>query len=187
MSLLGSAIARYELYKRDKEDPRWWPILSVQPRREVFCKPRLITVRNGIIQKPVDPLRNTAEWGLLEMQRRILRAEDAARPIPGKPNRLTTASVIKSDGEIVATVSPTQYERPVNHQSTGAFVLYKGFGKKKIRKVQRRRPQGWHGNHPEQKPHDKWGDRETLNDIDLHCNQRVLQLLSEIKTAERRP
>lgn len=51
-----------------------------------------------------------------------------------------------------------------NIQHTGAFVLWKGFGKKKIRKSQRKRPAGWHGNHPEQKPIKRFG-RETLDEI----------------------
>lgn len=50
-----------------------------------------------------------------------------------------------------------------NVQHTGAFNLWKGFGKKKIRKSQRNRPAGWHGNHPEQKPIKH--DRETLDDL----------------------
>lgn len=50
-----------------------------------------------------------------------------------------------------------------NIQHTGAFILWKGFGKKKIRKSIRNRPAGWHGNHPEQKPIKH--DRETLDSI----------------------
>ena len=52
-----------------------------------------------------------------------------------------------------------------NHNATGAFILWKGFGKKKIRKAQRQRPAGWHGNHPEQKPIKV--SREALDDIPL--------------------
>lgn len=52
----------------------------------------------------------------------------------------------------------------LNIQHTGAFVLWKGFGKKKIRKSQRMRPQGWHGNHPSQKPMERFG-RETLDEL----------------------
>lgn len=37
----------------------------------------------------------------------------------------------------------------------------KGWGKKKIRKVQRHRGPGWHGNHPDQKPIKRWS-RELL-------------------------
>jgi len=53
-----------------------------------------------------------------------------------------------------------------NSQHTGAFVLFKGFGKRKIRKVQRKRAQqaGWHGHHPEQKPRDSFS-RDTLEDL----------------------
>ena len=52
-----------------------------------------------------------------------------------------------------------------NHNSTGAFILWKGFGKKKIRKSQRNRPAGWHGSHPKQKPIRV--SRETLDDIPI--------------------
>ena len=57
---------------------------------------------------------------------------------------------------------------PPNSQHTGAFVLYKGFGKRKIRKVQRKRAQqaGWHGRHPEQKPRDSFS-RDTLEDVPM--------------------
>lgn len=51
-----------------------------------------------------------------------------------------------------------------NMQHTGAFVLWKGFGKKKIRKSQRNRPAGWHGNHPEQMPRKNF-TRDTLKDL----------------------
>lgn len=49
-----------------------------------------------------------------------------------------------------------------NLQGTGAFKL-RGWGKRKIRKVQRMRPAGWHGNHPEQKPIKV--NRETLDQV----------------------
>lgn len=52
-----------------------------------------------------------------------------------------------------------------NHNQTGAFILWKGYGKRKVRKVQRNRPQGWHGNHPEQKPLKV--SRETLDDVPI--------------------
>lgn len=53
-----------------------------------------------------------------------------------------------------------------NVQHTGAFVLWKGFGKKKIRKSQRNRPAGWHGNHPEQKPVKRYS-RESLDELPI--------------------
>lgn len=39
----------------------------------------------------------------------------------------------------------------------------KGWGKKKIRKAQRKRPAGWHGSHPEQKPIKV--EREAISDL----------------------
>lgn len=85
------------------------------------------------------------------------------------------ATLPKSSAHIRVTraVSP-QYmpeDKTVNIQHTGAFVLWKGFGKKKIRKSQRKRPAGWHGNHPEQKPREKWGKREALDDVPMWAPQ----------------
>lgn len=63
-------------------------------------------------------------------------------------------------------------DKITNVQHTGAFVLWKGFGRKKIRKVQRKRAQqvGWHGNHPEQKPRDSFS-RDTLEDVPMWAPQ----------------
>ncbi len=54
-----------------------------------------------------------------------------------------------------------------NHNEKGGFVLWKGFGKRKVRKSQRNRPAGWHGNHPDQKPRDKFGKRESIADLPI--------------------
>jgi hypothetical protein len=88
---------------------------------------------------------------------------DRERPSPGLPNRMSVPEVILPDGTVTKTVATAPSTPVVNRQQTGAFVLWKGFGKKKIRKSQRNRPAGWHGNHPEQKPMKV--SRETLNDI----------------------
>jgi hypothetical protein len=61
-------------------------------------------------------------------------------------------------------------DRITNIQHTGAFILWKGFGRKKIRKKQRMRPQGWHGNHPEQKPRERF-TRDTLEDCPMWAPQ----------------
>lgn len=108
------------------------------------------------------------KWGheMAEMARRL--REDFRKPLsPGRPNLLTVDTVIRPDGTKVITVKSPRAApgtAAANHNSTGAFILWKGFGKKKIRKAQRNRPSGWRGNHPEQKPRERFG-RETLDDI----------------------
>lgn len=85
---------------------------------------------------------------------------------PGRPNLLTVDTVVFRDGARIPTTSAPRLApgtAMANHNSTGAFILWKGFGKKKIRKSQRNRPAGWHGSHPKQKPMKV--SRETLNDI----------------------
>lgn len=71
----------------------------------------------------------------------------------------------KIQQEAMNSVAP-KVDANKNIQHTGAFVLWKGFGKKKIRKSQRNRPAGWHGNHPEQKPIKRYG-RETIDEIPM--------------------
>lgn len=65
------------------------------------------------------------------------------------------ANVVKARWKAIdeATITP-QWSGPHGH---------KGWGKKKIRKAQRKRPAGWHGPHPKQKPLKV--ERDTLNDI----------------------
>ncbi len=72
-------------------------------------------------------------------------------------------NVLKAEREVLVQYAPEQ-SATQNKQHTGAFVLWKGFGKKKIRKKQRMRPQGWHGNHPEQKPMRRF-TRDVLEDV----------------------
>lgn len=163
-SLTGRHIAVEDIYRPDKDDRRW-PMLSVQPRSEVFWRPYIRVVINGVVQRPKDAYKDK-DWGAVEAARRFLFADNDAKPRPGLPNRLSTAEVIHPDGSVSRTVINESSAKP-NIQQTGAFVLWKGFGKKKIRKSQRMRPQGWHGNHPEQKPHERWGTRETFDDLPL--------------------
>lgn len=53
-----------------------------------------------------------------------------------------------------------------NSNHTGAQVIWKGFGKKKIRKSQRKRPAGYHGPRPDHDPLKRY-TRESIIDIPM--------------------
>lgn len=108
------------------------------------------------------PLFSTMQaWELSKSADRVISDDPNTRAREKLSEDWWLANVVNNRpaSTIYKPETPTQ-----NIQHTGAFVLWKGFGRRKIRKSQRRRPAGWHGNHPEQMPIKRYS-RKTIEDL----------------------
>jgi len=199
-SLTGRHISATDIY--DSEDgERGRALLSILRPGELKSSHRNVyTVATGKFIRESDPYTD-AGWGLriarvnaelrMEELKRQRRSRALSFPRPksiGQANGLTVATVVMPDGCLVRTIArPRTGESmaaitgalspgtPIaNHNEKGGFVLWKGFGKKKVRKSQRNRPAGWHGNHPAQKPIKV--SRETLDDVPIWTPEAKLKL-----------
>lgn len=157
----------------DTEDP-YRPNLYLTTAHEMRnYRQSIKVVHYGITRRDSDAYSDPA-WGrqqatLMQLTREFFGITVSARKArlrkPPQPNSLTVDSVIMPSGQVIQTILAPTDPANANRQQTGAFILWKGWGKKKIRKVQRNRPAGWHGNHPEQKPRERWGTRESIATI----------------------